>query len=231
MLDVDRGAYEITREEDFDVLDESIRGEVPPGCFKQVTLTFNPWNERHWLKRRFFDAPETPEILAMTTNYLCNEWLDEADKRVFAEMKARNPRRYRVAGLGDWGIVDGLVYENFREMDFNVRAEEFQRLHPRLHSCCGLDFGFTNDPTAAFIGFVDTDTRQIFVWDELYEKALSNRRIAQRLTEMLRQGELHRGLRQPQGHRRVAERVSPARARIEQGRGQRAARRAVDSRL
>ena len=177
-------AYEITREEDFDVLDESIRGEVPPGCFKQVTLTFNPWNERHWLKRRFFDAPANPEILAMTTNYLCNEWLDEADKRVFAEMKARNPRRYRVAGLGDWGIVDGLVYENFREMDFNVRAEEFQRLHPRLHSCCGLDFGFTNDPTAAFIGFVDTDTRQIFAWDELYEKALSNRRIAQRLTEM-----------------------------------------------
>lgn len=177
-------AYEITREEDFDVLDESIRGEVPPGCFKQVTLTFNPWNERHWLKRRFFDAPANPEIMAMTTNYLCNEWLDEADKRVFAEMKARNPRRYRVAGLGDWGIVDGLVYENFREMDFNVRAEAFQRLHPRLHSCCGLDFGFTNDPTAAFIGFVDTDTRQIFVWDELYEKALSNRRIAQRLTEM-----------------------------------------------
>jgi phage terminase large subunit len=177
-------AYEIAREEDFDVLDESIRGQAPPGCFKQITLTFNPWNEKHWLKRRFFDAPESPDVLAMTTNYLCNEWLDEADRRVFTEMKARNPRRYRVAGLGDWGIVEGLVYENFREMDFNVRAEAFQRLHPGLHSCCGLDFGFTNDPTAAFIGFVDADTRQIFVWDELYEKALSNRKIAQRLSAM-----------------------------------------------
>ena len=43
--------------------------------------------DRHWIKRRFFDAEPSPEILAMTTNYLCNEWLDEADKRVFETMK------------------------------------------------------------------------------------------------------------------------------------------------
>ena len=47
-------AFEVSREEDFAILDESIRGSAP---FKQLTLTFNPWNERHWLKRRFFDAP------------------------------------------------------------------------------------------------------------------------------------------------------------------------------
>ena len=74
-------AYEIGSEADFDTLDESIRGEVPPGLFKQITLTFNPWNERHWLKRRFFDAAQDSDILAMTTNYTCNEWLDAADKR------------------------------------------------------------------------------------------------------------------------------------------------------
>ena len=47
-------AYEITKEEDFDMLQESIRGQVPKGLFKQMTLTFNPWNECHWLKKRFF---------------------------------------------------------------------------------------------------------------------------------------------------------------------------------
>lgn len=46
-------AYEITKEEDFDVLQESIRGQVPKSLFKQITLTFNPWNELHWLKARF----------------------------------------------------------------------------------------------------------------------------------------------------------------------------------
>lgn len=65
-------------EDDFNVLDESIRGEVPEGLFKQWTITFNPWNEHHWLKKRFFDVDDENNILAMTTNYLCNEWLDDA---------------------------------------------------------------------------------------------------------------------------------------------------------
>ena len=87
-------AYEITKESDFDMLDESIRGETPPGLFKQITLTFNPWNERHWLKARFFDAPDE-NTLALTTNYQCNEWLDAADRALFEDMRRRNPRRYR----------------------------------------------------------------------------------------------------------------------------------------
>ena len=62
--------YEITSETDFDMLDESIRGEVPEGLFKQITITFNPWSERHWLKKKFFDYSD-PDILAMTTNYKC----------------------------------------------------------------------------------------------------------------------------------------------------------------
>lgn len=97
--------YEITSETDFDMLDESIRGEVPEGLFKQITLTFNPWSDRHWLKKKFFDVKDDPDILALTTNYKCNEWLDEADRRNFERMKKSNPRRYRVAGLGEWGIV------------------------------------------------------------------------------------------------------------------------------
>lgn len=46
-------AYEIMNESDFNTLDESIRGECAPPLFKQITLTFNPWNQKHWLKARF----------------------------------------------------------------------------------------------------------------------------------------------------------------------------------
>lgn len=53
------------QESDFDVLNESIRGYVPPPLFKQWTITFNPWNEHHWLKKRFFDVINT-DVLAMT---------------------------------------------------------------------------------------------------------------------------------------------------------------------
>lgn len=172
-------AYEIGSEADFDTLDESIRGEMPPGLFKQITLTFNPWNEHHWMKKRFFDAPPDPDILAMTTNYLCNEWLDAADKKVFETMKTNNPRRYRVAGLGDWGIVDGLVYENWEERLFSI---EEVRKTPGIRSAFGLDFGYTNDPTALFCGLIDTTNKTLWVFDEIYKPGMSNEDIARDIT-------------------------------------------------
>lgn len=166
-------AYEIMKEADFDTLDESIRGTVPAGLFKQITLTFNPWNERHWMKKRFFDVSD-PDILALTTNYMCNEWLDEADKKVFETMKINKPRRYAVAGLGGWGIVDGLVYENWKEETFDI---DKIRKELDCKSAFGLDFGYTNDPTALFCGLLDLNGKRLFVFDELYKKGLSNQRI------------------------------------------------------
>lgn len=174
-------AYEIMKEDDFNVLDESIRGEVPEGLFKQITLTFNPWNEHHWIKKRFFDAPPDPDILAMTTNYMCNEWLDASDIKMFEEMKKRNPRRYAVAGLGGWGIVDGLVYENWKEEAFDL---EEVRKRPGVVSAFGLDFGYTNDPSTLFCGLLDKDNKRLFVFDEMYQKGLSNKAIYDTVKEM-----------------------------------------------
>ncbi len=186
-------AYEITKEADFDMIDESIRGEVPPGLFKQITLTLNPWNERHWIKSRFFDNPDA-ETLAMTTNYMCNEWLDKSDLAVFERMKTNNPRRYRVAGLGEWGIVDGLIYENWREEKFSImNRAEYNKLEIKpenvvfadnLVSTYGLDFGYTNDPSAFFVAYLDTANKKLYVWDEFYEKALSNKAINGKIVSM-----------------------------------------------
>lgn len=175
-------AYELTSEDDFNMLDESIRGAVldGSGLFKQVTLTFNPWNERHWLKRRFFDNKDD-QTDSFTTDYRCNEWLDESDLKLFEAMRIQNPRRYAVAGLGDWGIVDGLVYENWREEAFTL---EQIREQYSIQSAFGLDFGYTNDPSALFCGFIDTEHKKIFVYDELYKTGLSNERIYREILGM-----------------------------------------------
>ena len=194
-------AYEVLKEADFDMLDESIRGGCPEGLWKQITLTFNPWNERHWMKHRFFDdlagydlegkplykprknpLSDDGEILAITTNYLINEWLDKADIAVFERMKKNNPRRYAVAGLGGWGIVDGLIFENWKEEAFKL--EDIQKKHPDLKAAFGLDFGYTNDPSALFCGYLSVKDKKLYVWDELYKPGLSNKKIFEEIQAM-----------------------------------------------
>ena len=172
-------AYEIMSEDAFNKLDESIRGQLPQGMYHQVVLTFNPWSDRHWLKKRFFDEP-SKNVLAMTTNYMCNEFLSDADLILFEEMK-KNPRRYRTAGLGEWGIVEGLVYENWEERVFDVHEIS---IRPNVRSAFGMDFGYVNDPSTLFCGLVDTVAREIYVFDEMYEKGMSNEDIKERVSEM-----------------------------------------------
>ncbi len=170
-------AYEIPDEATFDTLDESIRGEVPPPLFKQTTLTFNPWSERHWLKARFFDAPEE-DTLSMTTDYTCNEWLDEADRRMFARMKRENPRRYRVAGLGDWGVSEGLIYDRWEVAPFSVEQLLSGEDGGNYTCVFGLDYGYTNDPTAFIAAAVNSEDKLLYIFDEHYQTRMVNSEIA-----------------------------------------------------
>ena len=172
-------SYEITKESDFNMLDESIRGQVNGNLFKQITLTLNPWNEGHWIKKRFFDVEPCDDILAKTTNYLCNEFLDESDLRLFERMEKENPKRYKVAGLGEWGISEGLIYETWEEKEFDWREIISKRRN--VQAVFGLDFGYTNDPAAFFCGIIDLQQKELYVFDEIYEKALQNTAIYQKI--------------------------------------------------
>ncbi|MDR1563891.1 MAG: PBSX family phage terminase large subunit [Oscillospiraceae bacterium] len=170
-------AYEVMNENDFNILDESIRGKTEGNIFKQWTLTFNPWNEHHWIKKRFFDT-QSDDVLALTTNYLCNEWLDKTDINLFNTMQKNNPRRYQVAGLGNWGISEGVIYDKWREERFNI--DEI-RHRANVKSMFGLDFGYTNDPSALFCGLICPSDKRIWVFDEIYQRGMSNELIAQEI--------------------------------------------------
>lgn len=170
-------AFEITKEDDFDMLDASIRGIMPEGHFKRVIICLNPWSEKHFIKKRFFDT-EADDVLAMTTTYRDNPWLSDTDRKWFEDMRKRNPRKAAVACDGAWGIVDGLVYENWTERAFDHTSDEFKKENPGLVSAFGLDFGYTNDPSTLFCGLLDQKNKRLFVFDEMYEKGMSNRKIA-----------------------------------------------------
>lgn len=167
-------AFELETEADFDKLDLSVpRGEIPEHLFKQTTLTFNPWSAEHWLKKRFFDT-ESPEVSTYSTNYMINEWLDDTDRAIFERMKEDNPRKYEVAGLGNWGIAEGLVYENWRVGIPDIAKTEAWK----WKNFFGLDYGYSNDPTA-FIAFkVNPIDRLVYIYDELYSTGMLNCDIA-----------------------------------------------------
>lgn len=181
-------SFQITSEEDFNKLDMSIRGNLPPALFHQFILTFNPWSDRHWLKKRFFDNPDE-NTLAITTNYMMNEFLSESDKRLYEIMKERYPRRYRIEGLGEWGIAEGLIYENWHEEDFDINkiiesmeGKEDSHGLPALVPTNGMDFGY-NDPTFFQASYTDKLNYKIYVYYEYSKIQMENRKIAAQLIE------------------------------------------------
>lgn len=179
-------AFQCTNEDDFNKVDLSIRGEIPRPLFKQHTLTFNPWSDKIWLKKRFFDivgsdgANEEENVLAITRNYDCNEFLGEDDLKIFEQMKKKNPRRYDIEGKGNWGIAEGLIFENWQELEFDIEAmkrslDTYDR--PRYKQLFGMDFGYTNDPTAFIALMVDEKNKGIFIFDEIYKTYMKNENI------------------------------------------------------
>ena len=170
-------AFEIEHEQDFDVLDLSApRGAVPDPLFKQTTLTFNPWNRDHWLKSRFFDT-EDVNVDTFTTNYLCNEFLDSTDIARYEQMRLTRPRRYAVAGLGEWGVEEGLIFENWV-------TEAFERTDlGAMKHIFGLDYGYANDPTAFIAAAVDANSKVMYLYDEGYGKGMLNSEIAAMIRE------------------------------------------------
>lgn len=171
-------AYEIS-EDDFNKLDMSVRGEVPEGYFKQITLLFNPWSATSWLKARFFDV-EDEDTFTKTTTWQCNEWLDDADRNIFLKMKRTNPRRYRIEGDGDWGIAEGQIYTNYKVETFDVNAI---RQIEGIKAAFNLDFGFT-DPNAFVCEMVDNTDMKIYIFDEWYKTGVTNKVIAEQIKEM-----------------------------------------------
>ena len=163
-------AYQIETEDKFSTVVESIRGSLDvPEFFKQITVTFNPWNERHWLKRVFFDKDtQRADTLALTTTYKCNEWLDEIDRQRYEDLYSTNPRRARIVCDGEWGVAEGLVFENTRVEDFDVQ-KTIQRVK---ETTAGVDFGFTQDPTTLICVAVDFENKRLYLYNEHYQKAM-----------------------------------------------------------
>lgn len=163
-------AYQIETFDKFSTVVESIRGSVDdPEFFKQITITFNPWSERHWLKQVFFDEDtKLNNTFSYTTTYRVNEWLDDVDIARYEDLYRTNPRRARIVCDGDWGVAEGLVFENFEVKEFDW----VKKLKDKQVVAHGSDFGFTQDPTTLVSTIVDTQNKELWIYDEHYQRGM-----------------------------------------------------------
>lgn len=158
-------AFEIEEPSDFDTFDESIRGEMPPGLWKQITITYNPWVNSHWTKDRYWDN-EYPDAFRLTTTHKCNEYLDQADHDMYEALQYTDPERYKVVGLGEYGIPGGTYFDEFRSdihvIEKFIMPDEWRRY-------ITLDYGL--DMLAAYWVAVDGNNKA-YVYKELYKSGL-----------------------------------------------------------
>ncbi len=138
---------------------------------KTVWMDWNP-SEDFWYYTELDGKREDIDFIKLT--YLDNEALDEGQK---AEIEALRTNKFlwQVYGLGELGELEGVIYKNWRIID-EIPLEA--RLERRW-----LDYGYTNDPTA--IGAIYKWNDSFILDEELYQKGLSNKQIADVLLNQL----------------------------------------------
>lgn len=146
---------------------------------KRLTLSFNPIYKTHWIYQDYFAriawADEqthytSPELSILKTTYKDNQFLTAADR---ADLENEQDTYYRdVYTLGKWGVLGDVIFKNWRVEDLSGMAAQFTN-HRN-----GLDFGFASDPAALVVTHYDKARKTIYIYDELYERGLTNDALA-----------------------------------------------------
>ena len=157
-------ATEITQN-DFEIIDDRLRGELPEGQFYQIRCTFNPVNKNHWIKKVFFDISD-PNVMTHHSTYLNNRFIDDAYKQRMERRKKIDPEGYCIYGLGEWGEIGGLILSNWEVAEISQDLQDYDDI------AIGQDFGFNHANAILLLGWKDDN---IYVLKEiyLYEKDMS----------------------------------------------------------
>ncbi len=151
-------ATELTQN-DFEIIDDRLRGELPKGQFYQIRLTFNPVSSSHWIKKHFFDRAD-PDVFTHHSTYKDNRFIDDAYYRRMERRKEVDPDGYRIYGLGEWGEVGGLILTNYVVEDFDTSPERFD------YMVNAQDFGYNHADCIGEVGFKDGE---LYLCREIYE--------------------------------------------------------------
>jgi len=128
----------------------------------QIYLTFNPIDANHWLKTKLVDCPG-PGLAVLKTTYQDNHHLDPIYVQELERLKEVDENYYRIYALGEWGVLQNLIYTNWDVVEALPETYDLQVF--------GLDFGY-NNPTA----LVEVRIRENEAWvrEVLYRSHMTN---------------------------------------------------------
>ncbi len=164
---------------DFNQVDLRIRERVDSS---QIILSFNPVSKANWCFLQFFKEDPTLDAFRagcniVHTNYLDNKFLPEEYIKSLLLLETTNPVFYKIYALGEFGSLDKLVYNNWQSIEFDYTQIKGKR-------CLGLDFGYTNDPTALTCSIVDDENKRLYVYQTWGGTGYLNDQIAKKLIEL-----------------------------------------------
>ena len=159
--------------EDFEQLTLRVR---PKGANPQFFCSFNPVSKANWVYKKWFDQDvEVPDnTFILQTTYKDNKFLKENYIQELENKINTNPTYYKIYALGEFCSLDKLVYNNWKVTSENPI--------PSSPIIAGLDFGFTNDPTAFVVSNIDEKNKIIYIFKNWVRTGQTNPQIANAIT-------------------------------------------------
>lgn len=140
-----------------------------------IIIDWNPDAEYWYEEKGVSSDPKTVEI---HSTYLDNDHLTAQQVEEIERNRDRDPNWWRVYGLGETGLLIGAIYTNVHHVDAIPDA-----VRQRCRHWYGLDFGYSNDPTAMADIYVDEGGRQVWCSEVIYEAGLLNSDIARMMQQ------------------------------------------------
>ena len=135
---------------------------------ERIYLDYNPSDPYSWIYDKVITRDD---CTFLKSTYKANPFLDEDTIAEIERLKELDPDYWQVYGLGEIGSIQTMIFRQFELVD---------EVQGRLIGY-GLDFGFTNSPSALVAVYQSDDN--LYIKEMLYEKRLTNTDLANKLRE------------------------------------------------
>ena len=133
----------------------------------EIILAYNPTISPYHFLRGMDD------VQVFNTTYKDNPYLPDVMVKEIEALEKKNPKYWKIYGLGEYAANEKAVFQNFQILE-EMPTHELVGF--------GIDFGFSNDPTALVA--VHRHHDMLYVRELMYERGLTTSDIVKRLKQL-----------------------------------------------